>query len=103
MRYANNGNNDHKVSKGFKAYVLGGFTLVVGVLGDGASKDIAVNWNSPFEEDTAGGVFEKTGGMIQVRTHRTSKGKLASDGYPGYFGRSNTAHCRGSTLPWQRV
>lgn len=72
------GNNDPHVSPFLKAWIRQGRTCVCGVIGEGTTKEIQVNWNSPFEEDSVGGKFQKVGGLVQIQTGRTSKGKLAS-------------------------
>jgi hypothetical protein len=72
------GNNDPKVSPYLKAWVIQENTCVCGVIGEGTSQEIMANWNSPFEEDSLGGRFQKIGGLVQYMTGRTSKGKIAS-------------------------
>lgn len=72
------GNNDPKVSPYLKAWIIQENTCVCGVIGEGTSQDVMANWNSPFEEDSLGGRFEKIGGILQYATGRTSKGKLSS-------------------------
>lgn len=72
------GNADPKVSPYLKTWIKQGNTCVVGVIGEGTTKEIQVNWNSPFEEDTIGGKYSKLGGLIQHFTGRTSKTLLAS-------------------------
>ena len=72
------GNKDPHVSPYLKAWIKQGNTCVCGVFGEGATKEIQANWNSPFEEDTIGGKFQKVGGLMQATTGRTSKSKLSS-------------------------
>ena len=72
------GNADKKVSPYLKCWIKQGNVCVVGVIGEGTSKEIQVNWNSPFEDDTIGGKFSKLGGLIQHLTGATSKTLLAS-------------------------
>jgi hypothetical protein len=72
------GNNDPSVSPYLKTWIKQGNVLVCGVTGEGTSKEITANWNSPFEEDSIGGHFQKVGGLLQYQTGRTSKSKLAS-------------------------
>ena len=72
------GNNDPRVSPFLKAWIRQGLTCVCGVIGEGTSKEIVANWNSPFEQDTIGGKFQKVGGILQIESQRTSKSKLAS-------------------------
>lgn len=77
------GNNDPSVSPYLKVWVIqsqpgGGAIGVCGVIGEGTSQEIIANWNSPFEEDSLGGGFQKTGGIIQAATGMTSKGEFQS-------------------------
>ena len=72
------GVSDSRVSTYNKSRILQGDVMVTGVIGEGASKDLVVNWNSPFEEDTAGGHFQKIGGLVQASTGRTSKSEMSS-------------------------
>ncbi len=73
------GNNDPAVSPYLKAWIKQGNVCVCGVIGEGASKDIVANWNSPFEQDTLGGQLAKIGGVLQIATGKTSKNKLSSE------------------------
>ncbi|WP_419660747.1 conserved uncharacterized protein, PmgG [Desulfosarcina variabilis str. Montpellier] len=72
------GNADKNISPYLKAWIKQGNTCVVGVIGEGTSKEVQANWNSPFENDTIGGKFEKIGGLIQEKTDATSKTLLSS-------------------------
>ena len=72
------GNKDPHVSPYLKAWIKQGNTCVCGVIGEGTTKEIQVNWNSPFEEDTIGGKFQKVGGIMQAWTKRTSKSTMSS-------------------------
>ncbi|WP_157067347.1 hypothetical protein [Desulfosarcina cetonica] len=77
-RHQNSGNADKNLSPYLKCWVMQGNTCVVGAIGEGTTKEIQVNWNSPFEEDTIGGTFQKIGGLVQEETGRTSKTLLSS-------------------------
>ncbi len=72
------GNNDSRVSEHLKAWVMQNDTSVCGVIGEGTTREVQANWNSPFEEDSIGGKFQKIGGVFQFATGMTSKGKMAS-------------------------
>jgi len=72
------GNNDPSVSQYLKAWIKQGNVQVCGVIGEGTTKEVAANWNSPFEGDSLGGMFQKAGGVLQIATGMTSKSKLAS-------------------------
>ena len=61
------GNNDTNVSPYLKAWVKQGNVLVAGVIGEGTSKEVTANWNSPFEEDSLGGKMQKVGGIVQSK------------------------------------
>jgi len=66
------GNNDSAVSPYLKTWISQGNVLVCGVTGDGTSKEIQANWDSPFEGESVGSKYEKTGGVIQTVTKTTS-------------------------------
>ena len=73
------GNNDPAASPYLKTWISQGNVLVCGVTGEGTSKEIQANWDSPFEGESAGskigeltGGGEVTGGVAQVVTGRTS-------------------------------
>ena len=57
-----------------------GEITVVGYIGEGASKSLTSNWESPFEGDTVGnaGVLDKASSLTQVYSDRTSKTQLNS-------------------------
>lgn len=69
---------DNSISKHLMAYIKGANETVVALLGEGATRDVSANWESPFEQDSAGGMFQKTGGLVQNATGRTSKTKMNS-------------------------
>ena len=66
------GNNDPAVSPHLKAWVKQGNVCVVGVIGEGTTKTLTANWESPFEGDSLGSKFAKVGGLIQLTSGRTS-------------------------------
>ncbi|MBE0505913.1 MAG: hypothetical protein IBX50_04225 [Marinospirillum sp.] len=72
------GVSDKSVSPRLMAFIKGESETVVALLGEGATRDLTANWESPFEQDSAGGVFQKTGGLVQEHTGRTSKSTLNS-------------------------
>jgi len=59
------GVNDPKVSPYQKCWIKQGNTCVVGIIGEGTSRELQANWNSPFESDSVGSQFQKTGGILQ--------------------------------------
>lgn len=72
------GNADSSISPHLKVWIKQGGTQVVGVIGEGTTRDLQANWNSPFEQDSLGGRFEKAGGLIQESTGATSVTELSS-------------------------
>ncbi|HEN20863.1 MAG TPA: hypothetical protein ENN86_02515 [Desulfobacteraceae bacterium] len=79
------GNKDNSISPYLKARIIqnrqGIITTVVGVIGEGSSKEVVSNWQSPFEGESLGGHFQKIGGIIKVTTGTdiTTKSSLASE------------------------
>lgn len=67
-----------KISPHLLAYIQGAPGTVVGVIGEGSTRQMTANWDSPFEQDSAGSMMERTGGLIQTATGATSKGVLQS-------------------------
>lgn len=67
------GNNDKSVSPHLKAWIKQDLTMVCGVIGEGTTKEVTANWNSPFENDSVGGMFQKAGGVLQLVTGKTMK------------------------------
>ncbi len=51
---------------------------VVGYIGEGSSQELQSNWNSPFEGDTIGGMFEKLSGLAQNELNLTTTSRLNS-------------------------
>lgn len=78
------GNADAKVSPYLKAWVAQPdeenkiSTCIVGLIGPGTTRSLQANWNSPFEQSNLGGMFEKTGGLLQATTGKTSVTTLSS-------------------------
>lgn len=68
--------NDDGISKHLKVYIQQGKVTVIGYLGDGASKTLSSQWQSPFENDTAGQAnsrLEKVADVMQLESGKTSK------------------------------
>ena len=61
------GTDDPTISPHLKAYLRreGGPT-VVGIIGEGSSRELTALWESPFENDTPGSMFAKAGGIVQA-------------------------------------
>jgi len=72
------GNHDQAVSPHLKAWIWQENVSVCAVYGEEISRDFQVNWNSPFEQDSIGGYFEKMAGLAQLGTGVTSKSQLNS-------------------------
>jgi hypothetical protein len=78
------GNADSKISSYLKAWISQPdwdgkvSTCVVGLIGQGTSRALQSNWNSPFEQSNVGGMFEMAGGIAQATTGRTSITTLSS-------------------------
>jgi len=76
------GNADTRLSAHLKCHLIqefGAETLcVVGVIGEGTTKEIVANWESPFEDSSLGSMFKKVGGAVQKTTDMTSLTTLAS-------------------------
>jgi hypothetical protein len=78
------GNADEKVSPYLKAWIAQAdeeskiSVCVVGLIGPGTSRSLQANWTSPFENASLGGMFEKTGGIVQATTGLTSVTTLSS-------------------------
>lgn len=76
------GNNDPSLSANVKCYLIqefgGEFSSVCGVIGEGTTKEIVANWESPFEDSSIGSMFKKVGGAIQKITDATSISTLSS-------------------------
>ncbi len=72
------GNNDPAVSPYLKTWISQEGVTVCGVTGEGTSKEIQANWDSPFEGENIGSKMEKTGGVVQVFSEITAKTTLGS-------------------------
>jgi hypothetical protein len=70
------GTNDPTLSDHLKAFIQTKDALVVGIIGEGSSRELTALWESPFENDTPGSYFSKGAGLAQIETSRTSKGTL---------------------------
>jgi hypothetical protein len=51
---------------------------VVGLIGEGTTKELVANWESPFQDMSLGGAFRTAGGMAQIGTGLTSQTILNS-------------------------
>lgn len=61
------GTDDPTISPHLKAYVQReGGPIVVGIIGEGSSRELTALWESPFENDTPGSMFARMGGLIQA-------------------------------------
>lgn len=72
------GNADEAVSPHLKVWIKQGNVWVVGLIGPGTSRQMQANWNSPFEQSNVGSMFEKTAGLAQVVTGKTTITTLSS-------------------------
>lgn len=71
------GTNDPTLSDHLKAFIQReGGPIVVGIIGEGSSRELTSLWESPFENDTPGSMFTKGAGLAQMKTGRTSKSLL---------------------------
>lgn len=70
------GTNDPSLSVHLKAFIDTGDELVIGIVGEGSSREVSSLWESPFENDTVGSYFSKIGGFVQAKTGMTSKSML---------------------------
>ena len=66
------GNNDSKVSEHLKIWIQQGSDTVVAVMGEGTAKEMAANWDSPFEGEDVGSKFEVASALTQMKTGATS-------------------------------
>ena len=72
------GLQDKSISNYLKAWIQQGDMCVVGLIGPGTSRQLQANWNSPFEQSSLGSAFEKTAGLAQTTTGKTSLTTLNS-------------------------
>jgi hypothetical protein len=72
------GNDDANIDFSLCAWVAGAEDVVMGVIGEGSTKEIVCNWESPFEDSSIGSMFKKVGGAVQKTTGMTSLSTLAS-------------------------
>lgn len=70
------GTNDPTISDHLKAFIQTPDALVVGIIGEGSSRELTALWESPFENDTPGSMFSKAGGLVQIGTGSTSQSTL---------------------------
>mgnify|MGYP001054250945 CR=1 FL=1 len=67
------GNADSRVSNHLKAWIKQASVVVVGVIGEGTTKELQSQWEQPFTDDSLGSMFRKAGGAIQAFTGLTSQ------------------------------
>ena len=67
------GVRDKSLSDRLMVFIQGSADTVCAALGEGATRDLQANWDSPFEQDNPGGVMEKTGGVLQAVSDVTSR------------------------------
>lgn len=73
------GNKDDSVSEHLKCYISNkGGPTISALLGEGSSMEMQSNWESPFESDSIGSMFERAGAIMQVFGGNTSKTTLNS-------------------------
>ena len=72
------GNRDTRLSQFRKCWISGGEVTIVGAWGTGTSKELTANWASPFEGESIGAQFQKTGGLVQAWTDMTTVTTLNS-------------------------
>jgi len=74
--------NDNSISEALKVSVQqqieGDVTTVIGYLGEGSSKDLQSNWDSPFEGDSAGQNASRVAGGVQTLTQGENNAGLTS-------------------------
>lgn len=76
------GTDDPTISDFLKAFIqlpdeVGG-ELVVGIVGEASFREVSALWESPFEQDTPGSFFAKTGALAQIATDATMRTTLNS-------------------------
>ncbi len=59
------GNIDKAVSPHLKTWIFQNGVLVCGVTGEGTSKELQANWDSPYEGESLGSKLEKPAGVLQ--------------------------------------
>lgn len=60
------GTNDPTISDHLKAFIQTEDAIIVGIIGEGSSRELTALWESPFENDTPGSMFSKQGGLLQA-------------------------------------
>lgn len=61
------------VSPYLKIWIEQRGVTVVGIIGEGTTKELVANWESPFQDMSLGGKFNAVGGVIQAWTGATSQ------------------------------
>lgn len=77
------GVNDRSLSERLMATIVSPVGSVRGLMGQGVTRELTANWDSPFEQDSAGGIYERTGGIAQI-----GSGELLSDSGSGLTSKS---------------
>lgn len=72
------GTNDPTLSDHLKVFIQTKDALVVGVIGEGSTRELTSLWEAPFQNDTPGSMFSKAGGIAQIGFNRTSMTTLNS-------------------------
>ena len=72
------GNADPNISPYVCTWIISEEDTVLGVIGEGTTKELVANWESPFEDSSLGSMFKKVGGAVQKTTGMTSLTTLAS-------------------------
>lgn len=72
------GTNDPTLSDHLKVFIQTSDELVVGIIGEGSTRELTSLWEAPFQNDTPGSMFSKAGGIAQMAVGRTSMTTLNS-------------------------
>lgn len=72
------GNEDVGVHESLKIWFKGAEFTVCSLIGDGSTMSIDGRWESPFEQDTIGSYFGRSGGLLQHEKGITSRTTLNS-------------------------
>ena len=60
------GNKDKALSPYLKIWIEGKNDMVIAAIGEGTSKEITANWQSPFEDDSLAASYSKIEGAMQI-------------------------------------
>lgn len=86
------GTNDPSLSDHLKAFIKTDGAMVVGIIGEGSSRELSAMWESPFENDTPGSAFSKVSGLLQAGKMGMEKGTTSKS-------TLNTTQVWSGTLP----